>query len=129
MVKLELNLPWKPVLGEFDGCTRVYILHMQLTMQTVTLDAAWPWGVSYLVDPDTFLVTKHIESWDIEAWEVRYLQNVEPYAILLRGKQKLTLLLLYPGCETNLSQAHCQNWLGVVTFNLMDAKLIALHSV
>lgn len=44
MVKLELNLPWKPVL-------------------------AWPWGVSYLVDPDTFLVTKHIESWDIEAWE------------------------------------------------------------
>ena len=45
MVKLELNLPWKPVL-------------------------AWPWGVSYLIDPDTFLVTKHTESWDIEPWKV-----------------------------------------------------------
>lgn len=40
MVKLELNLPWKPVL-------------------------AWPWGVSYLIDSDTFLVTSHVESWDI----------------------------------------------------------------
>lgn len=44
MVKLELNLPWKPVL-------------------------AWPWGVTYFIDPETFLVTSHIESWDIEAWE------------------------------------------------------------
>lgn len=44
MVKLELNLPWKPVL-------------------------AWPWGVKYLIDPKTNLVTSHIESWDIEAWE------------------------------------------------------------
>ena len=46
MVKLELNLPWKPVL-------------------------AWPWGVEYSIDPDTFLITKHEESWDIEPWEVR----------------------------------------------------------
>ena len=45
MVKLELNLPWKPVL-------------------------AWPWGVRYDVDPNTFLVTSHVESWDIEPWEV-----------------------------------------------------------
>lgn len=44
MVKLELNLPWKPVL-------------------------AWPWGVSYEVDPDTFLVTTHEESWDIAPWD------------------------------------------------------------
>lgn len=44
MVKLELNLPWKPVL-------------------------AWPWGVKYLVDPDTCLVTDHIESWDIAPLE------------------------------------------------------------
>ena len=49
MVKLELNLPWKPVL-------------------------AWPWGVSYEIDPETFLVTTHKESWDIEPWEVRNLQ-------------------------------------------------------
>jgi len=46
MVKLELNLPWKPVL-------------------------AWPWGVLYAIDPETFLVTDHIESWDIEPLEVR----------------------------------------------------------
>ncbi len=44
-MKLELNLPWKPIL-------------------------AWPWGVTYVVDPDSFLVTKHIESWDIEPWKV-----------------------------------------------------------
>lgn len=46
MVKLELNLPWKPVL-------------------------AWPWGVTYDIDPDTFLVTNHKETWDIEPLEVR----------------------------------------------------------
>lgn len=45
MVKLELNLPWKPVL-------------------------AWPWGVTYDIDPVTFLVTKHEEAWDIEPLEV-----------------------------------------------------------
>jgi hypothetical protein len=44
MVKLELNLPWKPIL-------------------------AWPWGVEYMLDPSTFLVTKHRESWDIEPLE------------------------------------------------------------
>jgi hypothetical protein len=41
MVKLELNLPWKPVL-------------------------AWPWGVTFEIDPDTYKVVRHIESWDIE---------------------------------------------------------------
>lgn len=45
LVKLELNLPWKPVL-------------------------AWPWGVLCEIDPETNLVTLHKESWDIEAWEV-----------------------------------------------------------
>jgi hypothetical protein len=40
MVKLELNLPWKPVL-------------------------AWPWGVRYEIDADTNLITVHEESWDI----------------------------------------------------------------
>ena len=44
MVKLQLNLPWKPVL-------------------------AWPWGVKYEIDPDTFLITKHEESWNIEPLE------------------------------------------------------------
>lgn len=37
MVKLELNLPWKPIL-------------------------AWPWGVTYNINPETFLITEHIES-------------------------------------------------------------------
>ena len=45
MVKLELNLPWKPVL-------------------------AWPWGVKYVIDPNTNLIVTHEESWDIEPWEV-----------------------------------------------------------
>ena len=44
MVKLELNLPWKPVL-------------------------AWPWGVTYTIDPETFLITQHLESWDVSGWE------------------------------------------------------------
>mmetsp|Transcript_20883 Transcript_20883/g.37706 ORF Transcript_20883/g.37706 Transcript_20883/m.37706 type:complete len:266 (+) Transcript_20883:47-844(+) len=44
MVKLELNLPWKPVL-------------------------AWPWGVTYVIDPETCLVISHVESWDIAPLE------------------------------------------------------------
>ncbi|GAX10321.1 hypothetical protein FisN_3Lu526 [Fistulifera solaris] len=44
MVKLQLNLPWKPVL-------------------------AWPWGVVCTIDPETKLITKHQEVWDIAPWE------------------------------------------------------------
>lgn len=44
MVKLELNLPWKPIL-------------------------AWPWGVKYTIDPQTYRIVDHEESWDIEPWE------------------------------------------------------------
>jgi len=44
MVKLELNLPWKPIL-------------------------AWPWGVRYSLDPDSYLITNHAESWNIDPWE------------------------------------------------------------
>jgi hypothetical protein len=44
MVKLELNLPWKPIL-------------------------AWPWGVRYDISNDTFLITNHKESWDIDPLE------------------------------------------------------------
>lgn len=46
MVKLQLKLPWAPVL-------------------------AWPWGVRCEIDPDTNLIVLHKESWDIDAWEVR----------------------------------------------------------
>jgi hypothetical protein len=44
MVKLELNLPWKPVL-------------------------AWPWGVTYEIDDETLLITAHKENWEIEPLE------------------------------------------------------------
>ena len=59
MVKLELNLPWKPVL-------------------------AWPWGVKYVINPETYLVTSHEESWDIEPWQVRHSgMNLQHYFSLL----------------------------------------------
>lgn len=44
MVKLELNLPWKPIL-------------------------AWPWGVRYEIDATSNLITVHEESWDIDPLE------------------------------------------------------------
>ena len=50
MVKLQLNLPWKPVL-------------------------AWPWGVTCVIDEDNYLITLHKETWDIEALEVRHKHN------------------------------------------------------
>ena len=50
MVKLELNLPWRPVL-------------------------AWPWGVTFVINPNTFLIVEHIESWDIDAWEVSTMKS------------------------------------------------------
>ena len=43
MVKLELNLPWKPIL-------------------------AWPWGVKYEIDPSSKLIIAHTERWEIEPW-------------------------------------------------------------
>jgi hypothetical protein len=45
MVKLELKLPWKPVL-------------------------AWPWGVVCTIDRETKLIVKHQELWDIAPWDV-----------------------------------------------------------
>ena len=50
-MKLELNLPWKPIL-------------------------AWPWGVTYDIDADSFLVKNHAESWDIEPLEVRKIPDL-----------------------------------------------------
>jgi hypothetical protein len=43
MVKLELNLPWKPVL-------------------------AWPWGVRCEIDPESFLITLHEETVSTSSW-------------------------------------------------------------
>jgi len=55
MVKLQLNLPWKPVL-------------------------AWPWGVLCEVDPGTNLIVLHKESWDIDPWEVRLCVDARDFA-------------------------------------------------
>lgn len=50
MVKLQLNLPWKPVL-------------------------AWPWGVRCEIDPETCLITLHGES--VRRWKLpTRLENV-----------------------------------------------------
>mmetsp|Transcript_11589 Transcript_11589/g.18201 ORF Transcript_11589/g.18201 Transcript_11589/m.18201 type:complete len:270 (+) Transcript_11589:158-967(+) len=42
MVKLELRLPWKPVL-------------------------AWPWGVKHVIDERSGRISQHLESWEIAA--------------------------------------------------------------
>ena len=44
VVKLELGLPWKPVL-------------------------AWVWGVAYEINPATGRVCRHLESWEVSAAE------------------------------------------------------------
>ena len=76
MVKLELNLPWKPVL-------------------------AWPWGVTYSIDPTTFLITNHKESWDIEPWEVR-----EKVCLSFEKGSKLTILVWLTGCQANIPETN-----------------------
>jgi hypothetical protein len=89
MVKLELNLPWKPVL-------------------------AWPWGVRYLVDPATCLVTDHIESWDIAPLEVSALRGRSEAwrSCAIAGRRPLTpsalvcLACSSSGRQANLSAAH-----------------------
>ena len=44
LVKLRLGLPWSPVL-------------------------AWPWGVTHEFDPESGLIVRHVESWDVSAAE------------------------------------------------------------
>ena len=66
MVKLELNLPWKPVL-------------------------AWPWGVRCELDPITNLIVVHEERWDIEPLEVRFnhifrMNCLQPSTLILHGR-------------------------------------------
>lgn len=77
MVKLELNLPWKPVL-------------------------AWPWGVTYDIDPETFLVTNHEEAWDIEPWEVS-VERCHVLLVLTSGSRVL-INSYQSGSETDLSE-------------------------
>ena len=82
MVKLELNLPWSPIL-------------------------AWPWGVKYIIDPETFLVTKHIESWDIGAWDVSdcvVISTRRPYITSNRSTHCTSL-----GRTANIPPSYSQN--------------------
>jgi len=63
LVKLQLGLPWRPVL-------------------------AWPWGVEHVFDPDSMLIVRHIESWDVSAAEgVRQLLRPGPPDGLMQGKR------------------------------------------
>ena len=65
MVKLQLGLPWKPVL-------------------------AWPWGVEHVFDPVSGLIVRHVESWDVSAAEgVRQLLRPGPPDGLAQGRQKV----------------------------------------
>ncbi len=62
LVKLQLGLPWKPVL-------------------------AWPWGVKHVFDESSGLVVRHIESWDVSAAEgVSMLLRPGPPDGLRQGK-------------------------------------------
>jgi len=62
LVKLQLGLPWKPVL-------------------------AWPWGVEHVFDPETMLIVRHIESWDVSAADgLRQLLRAGPPNGLKQGK-------------------------------------------
>ena len=93
MVKLELNLPWKPVL-------------------------AWPWGVTYLIEPESNLVTSHVESWDIEPLEVRVKAYhpifVYPLEIFLPQFQEFVcvvchIIMQMVGSFTNFPKAYRKN--------------------
>jgi hypothetical protein len=54
LVKLRLGLPWSPVL-------------------------AWPWGVMHEFDPESGLIVRHVESWDVSGAEgVKVLRRLRP---------------------------------------------------
>lgn len=62
MVKLQLGLPWKPVI-------------------------AWPWGVTHTFDAASGLIVDHRESWDVSAAEgVRQLLRPGPSGGLRHGR-------------------------------------------
>ena len=62
LVKLQLGLPWRPVL-------------------------AWVWGVEHVFDPESHLVVKHIERWEVSAAEgVRQLLSAGPPQGLQQGR-------------------------------------------
>lgn len=62
LVQLQLALPWKPLL-------------------------AWVWGVTHEFDPETLLVVRHVERWEVSAAEgVRQLLTPGPVRGLEQGR-------------------------------------------
>ena len=67
LVKLQLGLPWKPVLS-------------------------WPWGVEHVFDQSSGLIVRHIESWEVSPSEgVRQLLKAGPPRGLKQGQLTLPL--------------------------------------
>ena len=102
MVKLELNLPWV----SSTELSSLFLVHLDVHKLTLIAPLqkpilAWPWGVSYLIDENTFLVTKHIESWDIGAWEVSFV-----LIIYLTSNRFISLTQLFTSCL--LLRAYCK---------------------
>jgi hypothetical protein len=71
MVKLELGLPWKPVLawpwgkaGTWRRCLFLVIFPHCILFAPHNL------GVEYKIDEESFLITEHKETWDIAPIEV-----------------------------------------------------------
>jgi len=63
LVKLQLGLPWKPVL-------------------------AWPWGVEHVFDEQSGLIVQHIERWEVSPAEgVRQLLRAGPPNGLQQGRR------------------------------------------
>ena len=63
LVKLQLGLPWKPVLS-------------------------WPWGVEHVFDQSSGLIVRHIESWEVSPSEgVRQLLKAGPPRGLKQGQR------------------------------------------
>ena len=88
MVKLRLNLPWKPVL-------------------------AWPWGVKCDIDPETCLVVLHEESWDIDALEVSFYPMYERATLCAHS---LCFVCWITGCQTDFPETHHQRVISILTF-------------
>jgi hypothetical protein len=65
-----------------------------------------PWGVRYDIDPETFLILTHEESWNIEPLEVSFFIAFEVLSfLLLETTLKFHPLVAntYVGCQANLS--------------------------
>ena len=110
MVKLELNLPWV----SSTELSLLFLVHLDVHKLTLIAPLqkpilAWPWGVSYLIDENTFLVTKHIESWDIGAWEVSFVLIIYLTSNRFISLTQLFTSVFFLGRTANFPQANVAN--------------------